>query len=115
MLRNQGKHTTAYYLIKRLHKINNSKTQASDFRTLEVKDGKVRFADENGRADWIDVANDRNASINYTICGAVLKGIITTSSLGYLPSLTLGVDTQVPDATPTPEPEPTYTPASRKA
>ncbi len=108
VLRDMNKLNTTKRIISNLHKIDNNPRIASNFYNLEVKNGRIRI-DTGSGPYWVDIAYDSKASINYTVCGAVMKGIIGAVTLNNLEPLTLGV-TPDPQVIVTNEPEPVIDP-----
>ena len=99
----EGKRQLAKYFINRMRKVHGSSHTGSDFEYIEVKDGKIRL-DKGDGPKWYWITD--SGSINYVICGAILKGIIEGQyGLTRLPNLEIEVGANTTHQ-PTPEPEP---------
>ena len=75
ILIDMGMYDHAVETVQSLHKIDNNPYRASNFNSLEVAHGKITFND--GVYDREIKIGNFNSSINYTVCGAFIKGHLT--------------------------------------
>lgn len=95
VLQRTGSLHEAMTLIGTLRKVHGSKYVASNFRTIEVINGTIRYHDDIGERDvilsWGDLGTTRHSTINYTICAAFIKGKLPNYR-GRLDTLTVGLE-----------------------